>query len=203
MRALRLATIAASLLIVSTHAPLASAQILDTGVGRCIPCGHSERDTQRYVNSFLNQMFFPNSVLRRSTVVGSLYLFNGIYTMHGNRSPNEDFSSVTISVTAELKGALPTGNYRLVVTTPGGKTSTKTYAIGETRFVVRGRLDGEKDEDLEVDSATGTGAGGGGRSGPPSSGGSHILGGSRGPAKCSRSRREDRRNETITWCSQT
>lgn len=192
MRALRLATLAASLLIVSVYTPITNAQILDTGVGRCLRCGHSEIDTQRYVNSFLNQMFFPDSFLRHSAVAASLYLFNGTYTMHGGRSPDSNFASVTIAMTAELKGALPTGNYRVVVTTPGGQSSTKTYAIGDTRFVVAGPLFPRASD--------GTG-GSSGRSGPPTGGGPQIRGGSRGPVKCTRSRREDRRHETIAWCS--
>ncbi len=198
MRALRLATVAVSLLIVSNFTPIANAQILDTGDGLCRPCGHSEYDTQRYVNSFLNQMFFPKSALRSATIAASLYFFNGTYTMYGGRSQDPDFSSVTIAITAELKGALPTGNYRVVVTTPGGETTTSVYVIGNTRFRILGRFvpqDGSsRDNSFGVGSA--------GRSRPPTGGGPQSRGGSRGPAKCSRSRREDRRNETITWCSQ-
>ncbi len=197
MRALRVATIATFLLIVSVHAPIANAQIIDTGEGRCSRCGHSEFDTQRYVNSFLNQLFFPKSFLRSASISASLYFFNGTYTIHGGRSPDPDFDSVTIAITAELKGAVPTGNYRVVVTTPGGQTLTDTYAISDERFRVLGRL--VPPEDSSTDNSTGVGSSG--SSGPPSSGGTHIRGGSRGPAKCSRSRREDRRNETITWCS--
>ena len=196
MRALRLATVAVFLSIFSIHTTSANAQILDIGEGRCGPCGHSERDTQRYVNSFLNQMFFPDSMLRRVTIAASLYLFNGTYTMHGGKSPDPNFASVTIAITAELKGALPSGNYRVVVTTPGGKTSTESYAIGDARFRVIGPFNFRKKPGSR------SAAGGGGRSGPPTS--FHTPGrpGSRRPAKCSRSRREDRGNETIAWCSQ-
>ena len=198
MRPLRLATVALLLSFVSLHMPIAHAQIFNTGEGRCGLCGHSERDTQRYVNSFLNQMFFPDTTLRRAAVVASLYLFNGTYTMHGNRSPDPNFSSVTIAITAEVKNALPTGNYRVTVTTPGGKTSTDLYAIGDSRFRVAGPLVSR----AERSSGSGTGVGSNGRVGPPTRVGGRIRAGSGGGAKCSRSRREDRRNETIVWCSQ-
>ena len=204
MRALRLATVAISLLFVSLHAPIANAQIFDTGVGVCRFCGHSELDTQRYVNSFLNQLFFPNSALRRGVIAGDLYLLTATYTMYGRLSPDPVFSSVTIAITAEIKNVLPTGQYHVTVTTPGGTTSTETYAIGSERFSVMedyepgARRVDEDDSDRGADSGTG---GSGGRSGPPTGGGPQIRGGSRGPAKCSRSRRVDRRNETIVWCS--
>lgn len=194
MRVLRLATVAVFLAIVSVQSTTANAQILDTGEGRCGLCGHSERDTQRYVNSFLNQMFFPRSGSVRGFVAANLYLLSGTFTMHGNQSPDPKFDRVTIAITAEVKNALPTGNYRVTVTTPGGQTSTKLYAIGDTRFVVVGNLNFAE----ETSSVTGAG---GGRSGPPASRGPQVRAGSRGPAKCSRSRREDRRNETIVWCS--
>jgi hypothetical protein len=198
MRSLRLATVAVLLSIISIHTTSANAQILDTGEGRCGRCGHSERDTQRYVNSFLNQIFFPNSVLRRGTIAASLYLFSGTYTMYGGRSPDPNFASVTIAITAELKGALPSGNYRVVVTTPGGKTSTESYAIGNVRFRVIGPLYSR----VGRGSGSRAGAGGGGHSGPSTGMGTPIRPGNRSPAKCSRSRREDRGNETIAWCSQ-
>jgi hypothetical protein len=197
MRALRLATLALLLSVVSIHTPIANAQIFDTGEGRCGPCGHSERDTQRYVNSFLNQLFFPRSVPARGFVAVNLYLLTATFTMHADRSPDPNFASVTIAITAEVKNALPTGNYRVTVTTPGGKTSTDTYVIGDTRFRVIGPLDSR----AKSSSGGGTGAGGGGRSGPPTRVGSQIRSSSRGRARCSRSRREDRWNETILWCS--
>ena len=197
MRALRLATIALLLSVVSIHAPIANAQIFDTGEGRCGLCGHSERDTQRYVNSFLNQLFFPRSVPARGFVAANLYLLTATFTMHGNRSPDPNFASVTIAITAEVKSALPTGNYRVTVTTPGGKTSTATYVIGDTRFSVRGPLNFR----AESGSGIGVGLGSGGFSGPPVRVGSIIRSSSHSRARCSRSRREDRWNETILWCS--
>ncbi len=198
MRALRLATVAAVLLIASAQTPIANAQILDTGEGRCSRCGHSEQDTQRYVNSFLNQLFFPKSMLRSASIAASLYLFNGTYTIHGARSPDSNFDSVTIAITAELKGALPTGNYRVVVTTPGGRTSTQTYAIGDERFKVVGILVPR----FESSADKSTDAGSGGPSGPPSGGGpGKSQGGSRTHARCSHSRRQDLSKETVLWCS--
>ena len=198
MRALRLATVALFITIASIHAPIANAQILDTGKGRCGLCGHSERDTQRYVNSFLNQLFFPRSGPARIFVAANLYVLSGTFTMYGNRSPDPNFDRVTIAITAEVKNALPTGNYRLTVTTPGGKTSTKLYAIGDTPFRVTGNL-GRPEEPR---SGIRSGPGGSGRTGPPTRVGGQIRSSSRRPAKCSRSRREDRGNETIVWCSQ-
>lgn len=198
MRALRLATIAVFLSIVSFHTTTANAQIFDTGEGRCGRCGHSERDTQRYVNSFLNQLFFPRSLPARGFVTANLYLLTATYTMHGGRSPDPNFASVTIAITAEVKNALPTGSYRVTVTTPGGKTSTETYAIGNTRF----RVMGPPDSRAEPGAGSSIGVGSGGHSGPPTGGGpGQTQGGSRGSARCSRSRREDRGNETIVWCS--
>ena len=197
MRALRLAAIAVFLSIASFHTTTANAQIFDTGEGRCGPCGHSERDTQRYVNSFLNQLFFPRSVPRRGFVTANLYLLTATFTMHGGRSPDPNFASVTIAITAEVKNALPTGSYRVTVTTPGGKTSTSTYAIGDRRFRVMGPLVRRPDPS----SGGGIVVGSGGRSGPPTPVGGQIRPGSRGSARCSRSRREDRGNETIVWCS--
>lgn len=202
MRALRLATVAVLLSFTVLQSPAADAQILTTGEGVCRVCGHSEIDTQRYVNSFLNQMFFPNRFDTRTAVAASLYLLTATYTMHGRLSPEPNLSSVTIAITAEVANALPTGRYRVTTTTAGGETSTKTYAIGSERFSVfypyaPGALNSARDQ-----VANPGGGGSGGRSGPQTSGGpGGIRGGSRGPAKCSRSRREDRRNETIVWCS--
>ena len=205
MRALRLATVAASLLIISFQVPIASAQIFNTGVGVCRLCGHSELDTQRYVNSFLNQMFFPRSTLRSGFIAADLYLLTATYTMYGRLSPDPDFSSVTVSITAELKNVLPTGRYQVTVTTPGGVTSTRIYAIGSERFsVVHDYETGAKRVDEEDEGGSGvkvTGGGSGARSGPPASRALEIRGGSRGPAKCRQSRREDLRYETILWCS--
>jgi hypothetical protein len=197
MRALRLATIALLLSVVSIHAPIANAQILDTGEARCKLCGHSERDTQRYVNSFLNELFFPRSVPARAFVAANLYLLTATFTIHGARSPDSNFASVTIAITAEVKNALPTGNYRVTVTTPGGKTSTSTYVIGDTPFRVTGPLN------PRTGSSSGNGFGIGRRShsGPPIRDGSEIRSRSRSRTGCSRSRREDRWNETILWCS--
>lgn len=204
MRALRLATVATSLLIISIQAPTANAQIFDTGVGVCRLCGHSELDTQRYVNSFLNQMFFPRSTLRSSVIAVDLYLLTATYTMYGRLSPDPNFSSVTVSITAELKNVLPTGKYHVTVTTPGGVTSTEIYAIGSERFsIVHDYAPGARrvDEDGDGGAANVASGGSGSRSGPPLRVGSQIRGGSRGPAKCTHVRREDRRNETIVWCS--
>jgi hypothetical protein len=206
MRALRLATVAASLIIISVHAPVAHAQIFNTGVGVCRSCGHSELDTQRYVNSFLNQLFFPRSTLRSSIIAADLYLLTATYTMYGRLSPDPVFSSVTIAITAEIKNALPTGKYHVTVTTPGGVTSTRIYAIGGKRFSVAHEYeDGAKrvDED-DSDSGSGGGIGGsGGRSGPPVSRGPQVGGAGRGAARCSQSRRQDLSRETILWCSAT
>ena len=197
MRALRLASVALLLSVISIHAPIANAQVFDTGVGRCGPCGHSERDTQRYVNSFLNQLFFPRSVSARGFVAANLYLLTATFTMHGNRSPNPDFASVTIAITAEVKRALPTGNYHVTVTTPGGKTSTATYVIGDTRFRVIGPLSPR----AESSSRGGIGVGSNGHSGPPTRVGGQIRSSNRSRARCSRSRRQDLSKETILWCS--
>jgi hypothetical protein len=192
-----LATVALLLSVVSIHMPVANAQIFDTGEGRCGLCGHSERDTQRYVNSFLNQLFFPRSVLARGFIATNLYLLTGTFTMHGMRSPDPNFASVTIAITAEVKNALPTGNYHVTVTTPGGKTSTKTYAIGNARFRVIGPLGSR----ARPSSGSGTGVGSSGLSGPPAPVVSPTQSNSRGAARCSSSRREDLSKETILWCS--
>ena len=198
MRALRLAAVAVLLSITSIHAPPANAQILDSGVGRCLMCGHSELDTQRYVNSFLNQMFFPRTLLGRAFVAGNLYMLSATFTMHGNRSPDSDFASVSIAITAEVKNALPTGNYHVTVTTPGGKTSKATYVIGDTRFSVNhAYVPG-----AVRSTARRTRLINGGHSGPPTGGGpGPSQSRPRGSATCSRSCREDRNNETIAWCS--
>ena len=201
MRAQRWAAGALLIAVMSIYSPDVSAQVLTTGNGVCKPCGHSELDTQRYVNSFLNQMFFPNSVLRRAGIATSLYMLTATYTMTGNRSPDPGFSSVTIAITAEIEKALPTGRYRVTVTTPGGETSTKTYAIGASRFNVHqaykpGAVRG-------ISSVVGIAKPA--RVGPPGRIGQYI-GGSHGPqgrARCSRSRVEARGNETIAWCSRT
>jgi hypothetical protein len=197
MRALRLATVAVLLSIVSLQSTTANAQIFDSGEGRCGLCGHSERDTQRYVNSFLNQMFFPRTTLNRTFVATNLYLLTATFTMYGNRSPDPNFARVTIAITAEVKSALPTGNYRVTVTTPGGKSSTELYAIGDTRFRILGPFRFRE----ERSSGPGSGAGSGGRSGPPTGGLGQTGGGSHRSARCSRSRRQDLSMETILWCS--
>lgn len=198
MRAVRMASVAVFLMIAATHPATVNAQILDTGEGVCSRCGHSERDTQRYVNSFLNQLFFPRSGLARVVVASNLYLLSGTFTVHGDRSPDPNFDRVTISITAEVKNALPSGNYRVTVTTPGGQTSTKLYAIGETPFRVIGRINFQ-DEPRAVGSNR---SGGNDRSGPPSGGSARPRTPNGSPAKCSHKRREDRGNETIAWCSQ-
>lgn len=209
MRALRLATIATVLLITLLQTPAANAQVLDIGKGVCPPCGHAELDTQRYVNSFLNQMFFPNRPATRAAVATSLYLFTATYTMEGRVSPDPAYSSVTIAITAEVKNAIPTGKYHVTVTTPSGDTTSKTYAIGSRPFSVRhAYADGAVDESKTGRSA---GSGSGGRNGPGSSGRSGppaSKGPSSGPrgsgraAKCSRSRVTYRRNNTTIHCSE-
>ena len=189
MRLLRLATIALVFSFLSMQAPTANAQILDSGVGHCKLCGHSERDTQRYVNSFMNQMFFPRSSAKRSFVAVNLYLLNATFTMHGHRSPDPDFASVTITITAEVKNALPTGNYRVTATTPGGKTSTKLYAVGDVPFVVDDRLDHDRDRSS------------GNRSQPPASGGPAVrMNQANRTTRCGRTRRVDLRYNTILYC---
>ena len=197
MRPLRLATIALFLSIILIQATTANAQILDTGEGRCGLCGHSERDTQRYVNSFLNQMFFPRTALNRSFVATNLYILTATFTMVGNRSPDINYASVTIAITAEVKSALPTGSYRVTVTTPGGKSVTELYAIGDTPFRVIGRLRFEE----ERSPRSGPGSGSSGRSGPPIGGPVQATGGSHRSARCSHSRRQDLSKETVLWCS--
>lgn len=200
MRALRLATVAAALLFSATQTPVANAQIFaSTGEGVCRVCGHSELDTQRYVNSFLNQMFFPSTAPRRAGIAASLYLLTATYTMHGSKSPDPRYSSVTVAITAEVKNALPTGSYHVTVTTPGGHTETKTYAIGSRRFNVR---DGYAPGAVRGNTNS-IGIGGARNSGPPNQNG-QTTGrgrGHKGPARCSRARVEIRGNETIAWCS--
>jgi hypothetical protein len=187
--------------------PAVNAQVLDVGKGVCHPCGHAELDTQRYVNSFLNQMFFPNRPATRAAVATSLYLFTATYTMHGRVSPDPAYSSVTIAITAEVKNAIPTGKYHVTATTPSGETTSKTYAIGATRFSVRHDYAPGAVEDRPTIRSTGTGGKGGpgssGRSGPPSSGRPQWRPqGSGRPAKCSRSWVTHRRNETTVYCSE-
>ena len=210
MRALRLATVAIVLLMSLSQAPIANAQILDVGEGVCPQCGHAELDTQRYVNSFLNQMFFPNRPVIRTAVATSLYLFTATYTMHGKVSPDPGFASVTIAITAEVKNAIPTGKYHVTVTTPSGDTTSKTYAIGATRFSVQhdyapGAVDESKSRRPSGPGTGGrNGPGSSGRSGPPT-GGRPLIGqpGSGRPAKCTRSRVTYRRNETTLHCSES
>lgn len=199
MRAQKWAAVALILAITSLYSPNASAQVFTTGKGVCRLCGDSELDTQRYVNSFLNQLFFPNTLPRRAAVATSLYMLTATFTMTGNLAPNPNLASVTIAITAELEKALPTGRYKLTVTTPGGNTVTQTYAIGSTRFSVKhGYKPGAKRRVVNP-----VGLGHGGHSGPPDRNG-QLQGGSRGPrgpARCSRARLEARGNETIAWCS--
>lgn len=215
MRVLRLASVALALSVTALQAPEANAQIVTTGKGVCHLCGHAKLDTQRYVNSFLNQLFFPNSAVRRASVSASLYLFTATYTMYGRLSPDPQFNSVAIAITAEIKNAVPTGKYKVTVTTPDGTTTTKTYAIGAERFSVRhdyapGAIEAGSARQPGPGGKAGGGSGAGGHAGPGSDGRTGIppstnpgYGPGRGgrPAKCSRSRREDRGNETILWCS--
>ena len=210
MRSLRLATIATVLSMTLLQTPAANAQVLDVGDGVCPQCGHAELDTQRYVNSFLNQMFFPNSAARRAAVATSLYLFTATYSMHGSLSPDPNYASVTIAITAEVKNAIPTGKYHVTATTPSGDTTTKTYAIGARRFSLRhdyapGAIkDSERDQRTGPGSIARNGPGSGGRSRPPTGGGPRSgPTGSGRPAKCTRSRVSFRRNETIVYCSES
>lgn len=206
MRAARLATVAAFLLVAFSYAPSVNAQVLfSTGVGVCRACGHAELDTQRYINSFLNQLFFPNTALRRTSIAASLYMFTATYTMHGRLSPDPGHSSVTISITAEVRNAIPTGNYHVTATTPGGATHSKIYPIGDVRFNTKGKYaPGARREDSDKgqgrSTGGGAGPGGNGRSGPPGSNGRN-QGGSGQPANCSRSRMVARGNETVVYCS--
>jgi len=207
MRALRLATVALALSVSVLHVAPANAQIVTTGTGVCHLCGHAKLDTQRYVNSFLNQLFFPNSAPRRASVAASLYLFTATYTMYGKLSPDPQYNSVTIAITAEIKNAIPTGKYKVTVTTPDGTTTTKTYAIGAERFSVRhdyapGAIGEPGTRNSRPGAKAGGGAGTGDRSGPPSGGGPRYAPGPGGrPAKCSRARLQARGNETVLWCS--
>lgn len=204
MRAGRLATVAILLIATFSYASPVSAQVLfTTGVGVCLKCGHSELDTRRYVHSFLNQLFFPNTVVRRTSVAVSLYLFTATYTMHGRLSPDPEFSSVTIAITAEIKNMLPTGNYHVTVSTPGGKTSKATYAIGNQKFDVN---EAYAPGARRLTRADRYGSGAGGNSGPGTNGRSGPGGSSTWqrqgrPAACSRSRMEANGNETIVYCS--
>jgi hypothetical protein len=200
MRAGRLAAVALFAIISSAHSSPAQAQVIfSTGDGVCKLCGHSELDTQRYVHSFLNQLFFPNSVPRRTAVAASLYLLTATYTMQGLRSPDPNFASVTISITAEVKNLLPTGNYHVTFTTPGGKTGTETYAIGKRKFSVRGKYAPGAVRDESEGLVGGGSSGPGGRSRPAPGGLSPQS--KHTPAACSRSRMEARGNETIVYCS--
>lgn len=207
MRALRLAAVGIVFSMMLLQAPTANAQILDVGSGVCRLCGHAELDTQRYVNSFLNQMFFPNRPAARAAVATSLYLFTATYSMYGSLSPDSGYASVTIAITAEVKNAVPTGKYHVTVTTPDGNTTTKTYAIGATPFSVRhGYAPGAIEEKARKPSGPGGkgghGPGTSGRSGPPTGGRlSFRSAGSGRPAKCSRSRVSHRRHETTVYCS--
>lgn len=209
MRAARLATVAVFLLFAVAYTPAANSQVLfTTGVGVCKECGHSELDTQRYINSFLNQLFFPESGLSRTAIAASLYTLTATYTIYGRLSPDPNHSSVTIAITAEVKAAIPTGRYHVSVTTPAGTTQEKTYPIGSEPFSVTGEYApgakrkgrrGSRDKRIAT---------GGSGSGPAAQGGyspagwiSRSGGGGRGPASCSRSRMEARGNETIVYCS--
>ncbi len=209
MRALRLAAVAIMLLTAILQSQTVHAQILDTGTGVCRPCGHSELDTQRYVNSFLNQLFFPNKPATRAAVATSLYLFTATYTMHGLRSPEPAYSSVTIAITAEVKNAIPTGKYHVTVTTPSGESTNKIYAIGSRPFSVRHEYPPGAIYESESDKSSSSGSGGrngpgtSGRSGPPTGGGPRSGPGASGrPAKCTRSRVTFRRNNTTVYCSE-
>lgn len=211
MRALRLATIAVVLSLSVGHAPVAKAQIITSGVGVCTLCGHADLDTQRYVNAFLNQMFFPESAARRASIATSLYLFTATFTMYGRLSPDPQFTAVTIAITAEVKNAIPTGKYRVTATTPSGKTETKTYAIGSEYFstwhsYAPGAIEGRGLRRIRPGDKSGPAGPGGpgsrGHSGPPANGGPGSGPGGGRPAKCSRSRVTHRGNETTVWCSQ-
>lgn len=191
----RVAPVAIMALVLSLNISTASAQIFDTGQGVCRWCGHSEKDTKRYVNWFLNELFFyPGRVqqkLARAGIATSLYLFTATFDIYGAVSPSSKYNVVTIAITAEIKKGIPTGRYMVTATTKGGKTSTKAYAIGNSKYSVgygyaRGAVQG------------GGSGGSVGRSGPPS-GGSYIP--PKRGARCSRSRRVDAGNETIVFCS--
>ena len=203
MRAVRLAAVAILFIAgFSYNAPVSAQVLFTTGSGVCKQCGHSELDTERYVHSFLNQLFFPNNPVRRTAVATSLYLLTATFTMQGRLSPDPQFSSVTIAITAEVKNLLPTGSYHVTITTPGGKTETKTYAIGNKKFSLSKKYaPGAKREstgsDVDLGGSGNSGPGGRPRSGPGStSRPSHYR-----PAKCSRSRMEARGNETTVYCS--
>lgn len=208
MRALRLAAVAIVLAMTFLQTPTAHAQILDVGTGVCRQCGHAELDTQRYVNSFLNQMFFPNKPVTRAAVATSLYMFTATYTMFGSLSPDPNYASVTIAITAEVKNAIPTGKYHVTVTTPDGNTTSKMYAIGARPFSVRhdyapGAVEGGTKKSTGSGGNGGHGPGSRGRSRPPAGGGARSgpMGSGR-PAKCTRSRVTYRRHETTVYCSE-
>jgi hypothetical protein len=175
-----------------------NAQIFDTGEGTCMKCGHSELDTQRYVNSFLNQLFYyPDPIQQaaaRTAIAASLYGLTATFEMHGNLSPDPVYSSVTIAITAEVKSALPTGSYKVTVTTPGGTSIAKVYALGNNKF------------DVDYPYAPGArrgggGGGGGGPGGPRGPDQSDPGGGGGGAAKCTRTRYEERGHDMTVWCS--
>jgi len=202
MRAARLATVAAFLLLTFSYTTPVKAQVLfTTGTGACHLCGHAELDTQRYINSFLNQLFFPNSAIRRGSVAASLYLLTATFTIHGSLSPDPAHSSVTISITAEVKNAIPTGGYHVTAVTPAGKVFKDTYPIGTQRFNVRGAYARGAKRKSSGSNSGGGGPGPGGRGGFAPPGWTNWWRGSSRPAGCTRSRMEARGNETIVYCS--
>ena len=206
MRAARLATVATLVLAGYLCASPAHAQVIfSTGVGVCKQCGHSERDTQRYVNSFLNQLFFPQSVVNRTAVAASLYLLTATYTIHGRLSPDPQYSSVTITITAEIKNAIPTGSYRVRAVTPSGKIVEDTYPIGREPFSVSDPYaPGAKRRGKKTLGIGGSGTGPGIRDSYPPPNWTRTLRGSGGqPAGCGRARLEARGNETILYCSES
>lgn len=202
MRLPRVAPVAITMIVLLMPVSDASAQIFDNGRATCRWCGHSERDTQRYVNWFLNELFFYPGRVRQATartaISVSLYLFTATFDIHGSLSPSRRYDTVTIAITAEVKKGIPSGRYIVTATTPGGKTSTKPYAIGNKRFSLsKAYAKGA----VRNNGSGGRGGGGTGRSGPPPSDGGGSNRRPRGGAKCSRSRRVDVGNETILFCS--
>jgi len=163
------------------------AQIFDTGEGTCMKCGHSELDTQRYVNSFLNQLFFYPDPLQqaaaRTAIAAALYGLTATFDMHGNLSPDPHYASVTIAITAEVKSGLLTGSYKVTVTTPGGLTIQKVYAIGNNKFDVSYPYAEGARQSVSGDGLTVGSGPDGGTSG----------------ATCTRTR-EDRGDDTTVWC---
>ena len=207
MRAARLATVATLVLAGYLCASPAHAQVIfSTGVGVCKQCGHSERDTQRYVNSFLNQLFFPQSVVNRTAVAASLYLLTATYTVHGRLSPDPQYSSVTITITAEIKNAIPTGSYHVTVVTPGGKVVKDIYPIGSEPFSVNGRYapGAKRRGKTKSRSIGGSGSGPGVHGGYPGPGSTNTTRDTtRNSNGCRRSRLEARGIETILYCLAT